>query len=295
MSTSILRVALPVPRRRLFDYLPPQRPEQSLRPGMRLLVPFGRGRRIGILLGTAATSELPRQRLRRVLAPLDKTPLLDTAQLRLLEWGSRYYQYPIGEVVFGALPALLRTNAAPLPEAEYWRITAAPPAARRLSPRMRELLETLRRTPEGLDTARLEGRGRRTLEALARRGLARRGAAPLGTPRQAVPRPGPRLNQAQRTVVNTLLAELGRPRPRRFLLEGITGSGKTEVYLRVVEEVARRGRQALVLLPEIALTPQQLKHFQERPGSLRRAAAFGIGRSAPGSATGAPRAAAKPP
>ena len=260
----MLRVALAVPRRHSFDYLPPTDPVQVLHPGTRLLVPFGSKRRIGVLLAGATSSKLPPPRLRRALAVLDNEPLLDAAQLYLLAWGSRYYQHPIGEVVFGALPNSLRNNTASLPVTEHW--CAVDKTVRpRLSPRMRELLEKFLCHPAGLDTSELAGSWRRTLAALIRRGLVRRAPPPPTPSLAAAPRPpGPRLNEAQNAVVATCLAELDHPRPRPFLLEGVTGSGKTEVYIRVVEEVIRRGQQALVLLPEIALTPQQVQRFQER-------------------------------
>src|SRR5882757_7819254 len=112
----VVRVALDMPLRRAFDYLPPNTlgpPERSgsLGPGMRVRVPFGRQRLVGIVLETAGSSDLPSERLKPILEILDPRPILDTAALGLLRWAAEYYHHPIGEVMSAALPKALRLGA----------------------------------------------------------------------------------------------------------------------------------------------------------------------------------------
>src|SRR3990170_4933717 len=105
----ILRVAVPSPLRRVFDYLPPKKSRITDWPlGIRLRVPFGRTRMIGVLVGVATQSDIPRDRLKAVIEVLDHEPLLPKDILALLEWSSGYYHHPLGEVIETALPVALR-------------------------------------------------------------------------------------------------------------------------------------------------------------------------------------------
>ena len=113
----ILQVAVPVPVRRLFDYLPPQPGSTPpVRPGVRVRVPFGRTCAVGVVVGTAPASTVDAKRLKRVREVIDTEPLLDPAMLKLLLWSSGYFQHPVGEVVVGTLPRLLRLGRAPRAE-----------------------------------------------------------------------------------------------------------------------------------------------------------------------------------
>ena len=125
MSSLILRIAVPSPLPQTFDYLPPPHcaPER-LRPGVRVRVPFGRRRRIGILLAMGEHSVWPMQRLKAAIEVLDDTPLLAAEQLELAQWASQYYHYPIGEVLTAMLPVLLRQGqAARLESLRSWHLT----------------------------------------------------------------------------------------------------------------------------------------------------------------------------
>src|SRR5205823_1446172 len=108
----VFRVALDMPLRRVFDYLPPKDPLPehvcTVLPGARVLVPFGRQRLVGIILETASSSDLPVERLKPILEVLDPRPILDSAALGLLSWAADYYHHPIGEVISAALPKALR-------------------------------------------------------------------------------------------------------------------------------------------------------------------------------------------
>ena len=125
MPRPIVRVAVPSPLRTAFDYWAPR----DLSPpcaGSRVTIPFGKAQRVGIVLGLVHASRVEATRLRPVTGIIDDEPCLPSATLALLEWAASYYHYPIGEVVFGALPALLRRGRpARLQQLQRWRATAA--------------------------------------------------------------------------------------------------------------------------------------------------------------------------
>ena len=123
----VFRVALDTPLRRLFDYLPPAAGETGVMPsvGARVRVPFGRQRLIGLVVGTAAASELPAERLKPILEVLDRTAVADAGVLGLCGWAAQYYHHPIGEVLASALPKALRQGASAVANEERWSATAA--------------------------------------------------------------------------------------------------------------------------------------------------------------------------
>src|ERR1700732_92428 len=152
-ESMILQVAIDTPLRRVFDYLPP--PTQSQEPprlGVRVLVPFGRQRLIGILVGVAAESALPAGKLKSALEFLDDKAVYDPVTFELLRWAAEYYHHPIGEVYAAALPVALRAGQPTAQSTEYWSVTAAGseqlarPDSRR-APKQRALLEWLAQRP----------------------------------------------------------------------------------------------------------------------------------------------------
>jgi len=267
----ILRIALRAPLRMLFDYLPPEDcPDAPLQPGIRLRVPFGGRPRIGILVTLADHSEIPAERLKQALEILDDRAVLGTADLELLCWASRYYQHPPGEVIFTALPAALRQGRkAETRPPTHWRLSeagrqaAARPDGR--APRQAALLQHFVQAGQpGLDhaaLATLEFNWRPTLKRLLDKGWLMTADTPV-TPSALSLDAAPELNAGQDHAVQEILASLGRFAP--ILLEGITGSGKTEVYFQVIDALLRSGRQVLVLIPEIALSAQTLQRFRRR-------------------------------
>ncbi len=263
-----LQIALDSPVRRLFDYLPPAGVAGAPPPGVRVEVPFGRRTLIGVLVGCTTRSDVPASRLKRARRLLDEEPLFDAASLELLRFAADYYQAPLGEAIGAALPVLLRQGR-PLyaTETRWQRVPDAVPAGR-LGVRQRAVLELIERLGP-VTTADLAGLGpgaRASARLLVQQGVlveAEDRSAPAAATVTA-PVPGPELNAAQATAVAAIDAALGSFAP--FLLHGVTGSGKTEVYLRAIERVLARGEQALVLVPEIGLTPQSVARFQARLG-----------------------------
>jgi len=266
-SPSVLKVAVPVPLAALFDYLPPA---SGLPPGrgVRVLVRFGRRRLVGVVVGQAQGSELPASRLQPVLRVLDDgRRLIAEDLLGLLEWCWKYYKHAPGEVLFNALPPPLRRADGnwPKPPVQY-RLTEAGLARRDegpgRAPAQWALLDRLAGGPADAEALRETHANWR---ALARRLVA---LGWLVEETQATPdlRPaaGPELTGEQAQALQSIRSDLGRF--RCHLLDGVTGSGKTEIYLRLIEEVIGAGRQALVLVPEIGLTPQLVERFARRLG-----------------------------
>lgn len=272
----ILRIAIPSPLYRIFDYLPPAACDlKTLRPGARLRVPFGRRQTVGLLLEIGADSAQDAARLRPALAVLDHAPLLPSDVLALVQWAHRYYHHPPGDAFAAALPVLLRQGEpAALPSLPpLYRLTGAGQAALaesvalRRAPTQRRVLAELARCPAGLGAETLRPLARAAaLRALCAKGWVESCTAEAASAGNCSLSPGlvapPILSPAQAAAITAVSATLDQFQV--FLLEGVTGSGKTEVYLRLIETVLARGQQALVLTPEIGLTPQLLARFRER-------------------------------
>jgi primosomal protein N' (replication factor Y) len=249
----------------LFDYLPPAGVEaESIAPGTRLLVPFGPGQRVGVVVDRLEESELSGDRLRTADALLDSQPLISRELLASLQWVARYYQHPLGEALDTALPAGLR-RASALPDAGEPALSLVPntsAAALKPGSASAALLAMLGSGP--LAYAALDARMPKWRSAAAH--LRRRGLIVITRLISAAPArvriDPPPLTEEQRNAIAFIATEFNRFAP--CLLEGITGSGKTEVYLALAEQTLARARQVLVLVPEIGLTPQLLRRFSER-------------------------------
>ncbi|MBD3680264.1 primosomal protein N' [Stenotrophomonas sp. Br8] len=260
-----LQVALPVPLPRLFDYLPPQGEGPTVAVGCRLKVPFGNRELIGVVAGHGQAEDS--QGLRQALAWCDTAPLLQGELWQSLQWLARYTHAPLGEVLSTALPGPLR-HGEPLPDTHHWgwQLTPEGRAQReklRAGSRPRQLAELLADAvvDEDVLSARMQD-WRVAARSLGKRDLAERIALTVA-PQHAQPLPGPTLNAEQAEAVAAITAAESF---QAFLLDGVTGSGKTEVYLQAIIHCLAQGRQALVLVPEIGLTPQTLARFRGRLG-----------------------------
>ncbi len=202
MPTLILRIALPTPLRRLFDYLPPESFDpSSLMSGVRVRVPFQSRELIGILIEVTSHSSVHEKKLKAAIEILDQSSLFPDDVYQLCQWSADYYHYALGEVLMGALPAVLRKGKSTEIKSKKTMIP--------------DVTETL-----------------------------------------------PNLNEAQEQAVNAIVAT--KNQFNVFLLDGVTGSGKTEVYLRSMMEILNEGKQILILVPEISLTPQTIERFRAR-------------------------------
>ncbi len=273
----ILRVALPIPLRRVFDYLPPENVDQStLKPGARVKVPFGSSKkkadRVGVILEIVDDSEFEIGKLKACSEVLDLDPLFSKQQLDLLKWASAYYHHSVGEVIFSAIPTLLRQGAtATLPTTRSWRLLATAPEPNdnslKRAVKQAEMLEQLRQQSRGLQAENLKQLGsgwRNVISKLIEKGWVEEIETEIScSPTHidsTVQRPD--LNKHQTIAVDEISSQIDTF--QTFLLDGVTGSGKTEVYFRVIEKVISKQRQALILIPEIGLTKQLIDRFKAR-------------------------------
>ena len=265
----VAHVALPVPLPRTFDYLLPD--GMPVKAGCRVRVPFGKQERIGIVTAVSERSELPLDELKPVAEALDAQPVFSASVWRLLLWAADYYHHPIGDVLFHALPIVLRqgkpASATPM---WYWFATEQGQAvdinSLKRSPKQQQALAALRQGKIWRhQVAELEFNDA-ALQALRGKGLAELAseAPAIADWRTGFSVPGERLrlNTEQATAVGAIHS--ASDSFSAWLLAGITGSGKTEVYLSVLENVLAQGRQALVMVPEIGLTPQTIARFRHR-------------------------------
>ena len=267
MHKTLLSIAIPSPLYRSFDYLSPEGVDAStLKKGVRVRVPFGRRTVIGVLLGTTLESAVATHKLKRAQAILDTEPVLNADVLAMVQWASDYYHHPIGDALTAALPVLLRQGEAPAASATpAWRLTAdgravdASTLAR--AARQQAVMATLHQHPQGLARSALDTPAN-VLRSLEEKGWIESFSLERITDVGSAVASPHRLNPAQQHAVDSILAHYGKFAP--FLLEGVTGSGKTEVYLTLVEETLARQQQALILVPEIGLTPQLVERFQQR-------------------------------
>ena len=272
MPDPILRLALPSPLRRLFDYRAPAGvPHSALQPGMRLRVPFGRREMVGVLIELVEHSEVPADKLKPALELLDRASPLPAPLFKLCLWTAQYYQHSLGDTLSWALPVLLRqAEPAEARQERFWSIAADaslddPRVAR--APRQREALRTLAQHPHGVPHTLLSKLqlNKDSLDLLLEKHLVqveiRRSAAPQRHG-SWLAQPELPLNAEQRAAFNAV--QSGMDSFNASLLYGVTGSGKTEVYLQLIHHCLEAGKQALVLIPEINLGPQTLERFARR-------------------------------
>jgi primosomal protein N' (replication factor Y) len=269
-------VVFPEPPHGPFDYSIPAGATAPVRPGQRVQVPLGRGNRpvIGYCtaVGTKPVGHHPLKPIGRVVDP---EPLLTPAMLRLAEWMADYYLCPLGQVLQAIVPAGVRGQAGTremtflsVPDAVKQQLAAG---ALKLGAKQADALRILAAAPRPLSPPELAQEAKCTLGPIAElrkkklvRAEVRRiqqvdvDDAPLPREEHLI------LNPDQQAALDCILAALRERRHETILMHGVTGSGKTEVYIRAIEEVIHYGRQAIVLVPEISLTPQTRSRFKSR-------------------------------
>ena len=267
----IVRVALAVPLLHLFDYLVPD--DVLLQIGMRVLVPFGTQKRVAIVAGFPTKSDVPEDKLKAILQPLDSAPLFTPVYWDWLHWAANYYQAGLGDVLFQALPVKLRNGESAVKnDRTFWRITDAGKNAleQGLLKRSKKQVEAL----QCLSETDLE-KGNNDFSSAIWSALKAKGlieeisiqTTPLSWQQSLGDNPiinvenRLTLNKQQALAFSQLLFHSGF---NVWLLDGVTGSGKTEIYLQYIEEILKSGKQVLVLVPEIGLTPQTVQRFKAR-------------------------------
>ncbi|ALM54493.1 primosomal protein N' [Halomonas huangheensis] len=266
-------MAIPSPLRRLFDYFPAGAPPScGWVPGLRVRVSFGRRQVVGVIIECRDHSELEFSRLKPIDACLDNAPL-PADWLWLCHFTARYYQHALGDTLANAMPVLLRQGRPfEARTRERWHATdTTTEHDERLTraPRQAALLKMLGQHPRGLTSQAIFAQSftREQLRALEAKRLVQCREETLTQNTMAegkglLASPALTLNAEQSAALAVLHEGLERFHP--CLLQGVTGSGKTEVYLQLIEAVVAKGRQALVLIPEIGLTPQTLGRFVQR-------------------------------
>ena len=266
---NIVSVALQVPLRKTFDYSAAGIDISKLRPGIRLRVPFGRQKhKIGILLGTKNSSSVAKDKLKAVSSVVDQTPIFSESLLEIIRWSADYYHHPIGDALFNALPVLLRQgNEAKTVMPVYWQLTQAGKEidtdSLNRAPRQKAIVELLASSPEAQSTAMIRARYANcdsALGALEGKSLIEKTEQPSLPGKKT--KQEIKLNTEQKRASKSIKDKLNQKQV--FLLDGVTGSGKTEVYIDVIEEVIADGKQVLVLSPEIGLTPQFVERIKQR-------------------------------
>lgn len=267
---AVAKIALDCPVDSLFDYRTAARPPRI---GEFVVVPFGRRRDVGLVLDLADHSEISPGRLRNVESILPVEALPESA-LSLIRFASDYYQYPIGQTAFVGLPVALRRvrYAGPKPRWHYALTDAgmaiAPDAFPANAVLKRKLIEIfrLRRTLDAAALSAISPRAAGIVRAWVEDGWVERLEQQRNPPDldaiKGPAAPQPELTDEQHAVVEAVTAAFGKYSP--WVLEGITGSGKTEVYFRLIERIAAKGLQTLLMVPEINLTPQLEHRFHER-------------------------------
>ncbi|MDE0785972.1 MAG: primosomal protein N' [Porticoccaceae bacterium] len=268
----IVRVAVLSPLRRLFDYLIPNNvveawPDCKAEVGCRVMVPFGRREVVGLVVEHITTSELSLDQLKPVNRLLDSGPLLPSKLLTLFSWAANYYQHPIGDALFGMLPVLLRKGE-PLPilGTRYWQLTNKGKGlgsdSLKRARSQKELIDRLLSNGACADSILVSDFSRAIITTLESKQLIEsfQHANTKISTQNILKQDALTLHDSQRLVLDSI----DQHSFNCYLLDGVTGSGKTEIYLQAIEQTLRYDRQALVLIPEISLTPQTEKRFRDR-------------------------------
>lgn len=272
----IARVVVEMAGGREYDYLIPESMQERVRPGCRVIVPFNRTETAGYV--TALLEDSPyASRLKEIRSVVGERPMLSPRLMELAEWIARYYVCPRDIVLRSMMPAAVRRRSAGFIQRTYASLAVFPApqeweALRRRAPKQAALLDVLRREGSCLvaDLLKRTAANRESLKRLEARGMVR--ISRRVTERDPweseliLPTAPPELMPQQQRALEVVRQAIAHQEPPVVLLHGVTGSGKTEVYLRAIAEVLEQGKGAIVLVPEISLTPQTVERFRSRFG-----------------------------
>lgn len=270
MPKFYLNIAVDTPLHRVFDYLPlAQTIPSEYCAGQRVCVPFGRQQKNGVILSISSSTELTDKQLKPISERLDQQALLSAEDIKLYKWTADYYHHPIGEVFAQAMPKQIRAGKPPtIKLTTLYALSASGLALTadglKRSPRQAALWQHLSNANSPVDSdyfSTLDWDWRAPLKSMVTKAwVTISQEQTLASKPTIAPNFSP--NAEQQAAIDTIASSFDGF--KTFLLDGVTGSGKTEVYLQLIQQVLTADKQVLILLPEITLTPQLASRFKQR-------------------------------
>lgn len=264
---TFVKVAVPFALRSTYSYT--IEADNTITPGMRVKVNFRQRDIIAVVTEVGTEQDIEASKIKPILEVIDESAIFSEDLLQLATWASAYYHHPLGEVLFSSLPSQLREGKE-LPKSIFWTLTAegkglperALKRAKKQSALFKYLLEHGQLNESDLSDLNIQ---RSTLKAMHDKGLIQSMEKAFSLPdiieEERIFHQTPlELNAEQKHAVE----QIRYHEFSCYLLHGITGSGKTEVYLHIIARALQAGKQALVLIPEIGLSPQTFARFEKR-------------------------------